>query len=76
MKVGDLVRLRDDVGYPIEVYSSWTNFGTVTDEIGDIHPYNLAIVLDFCHKGNRIKGTKVAVGTLVGWTYQTFLVKA
>ena len=74
MKVGDLVRLRDDVGCPVEVYSSWDNFGTITDEIGDIHPYHTAIILEFCHRKNRIRGVKVAVGDLVGWTYETFLV--
>ena len=73
MKVGDLVRLRDDIQLPVEVYSSW-NFAILTDEIGDIYHYQTAIVLDFCHRKNRIPGVKVAVGDLVGWTYETFMV--
>ena len=74
MKVGDLVRLRDDIQLPVEVYSSWNNFGTLTDKIGDIYHYHTVIVLDFCHRKNRIPGVQVAVGDLVGWTYETFLV--
>ena len=73
MKVGDLVRLRDDIQLPVEVYSSW-NFAILTDEIGDIYHYQTAIVLDFCRRRNRIPGVKVAVENLIGWTYESFLV--
>jgi len=73
MKPGDLVRLRSDIDFPVDLCSVWDPI-SVLEDVGVMGAGQVGIVLEFSDDSHwRILGARVSVGGVIGWTYAEFL---
>jgi len=72
MKPGDLVRLRSDIDFPVDLYSNWGS-NSIIDEVGEMSFSDVGLVLEFTETRWRLAGVRVSVAGITGWTYAEFL---
>jgi len=72
MKPGDLVRLRSDIDFPVDLYSTWDS-NSIINEVGEMSFNDVGLVLDFIDTHWRIAGVRISVGGVTGWTYAEFV---
>ena len=75
MKPGDLVRLRSDIDFPVDLCSVWDPRSVLEIfEVGEMGAGQVGVVLEFSDYSHwRILGARVSVGGVIGWTYAEFL---
>jgi len=72
MKPGDLVRLRSDIDFPVDLCSTWDS-NSIINEVGEMSLSDVGLVLEFTEEHWRLAGVRVSVGGVTGWTYAEFM---
>jgi hypothetical protein len=75
MKLGDLVQIKSNIDFPLDLYGSWGRAREILDDKGEMVQGQVGIVLEIkeINVNAPIGGACLLVNGMIGWTYKEFL---